>query len=303
LAALGSDTGGSIRQPASFCGVVGLKPTYGAVSRSGLIAMGSSLDVIGPLATNVADAELLFHVIAGKDPLDMTSREADPHASSPVKTIGVPRVFLEKGMDPDVGEHFDRQLNILARQGYAVQDVELPTVDYALPAYYIVMPAEASTNLARYDGVRYGRYEEGETLLEDYTKTRSAFGSEVKRRILIGTYVLSSGYYDAYYVRANAVRAKIRRDFERAFEHVDVIVTPTSPTPAFKAGEKSDPLSMYLADIFTVPANLTGMPALSVPMGTVSREGTELPVGFQIIGPDMGEARLFDLGKVVEAAA
>lgn len=300
VAALGSDTGGSIRQPASFCGVVGLKPTYGSVSRSGLIALGSSLDVIGPLTKTVSDAEILYGVISGKDILDGTS--IDPsQKKEKVQTIGVPRHFLKEGMDSDVGEAFEKVLGALEKKGYEVRDIELPNAHYALPAYYVVMPAEASSNLARFDGMKYGLYKEGKTLLEDYVKTRGiGFGQEARRRILLGTYVLSSGYYDAYYVKAQSVRRHIANDFSSAWKDVDVILTPTTATPAFLLGEKKDPISMYLTDIFTVSANLTGMPALSVPMGVVERDGTSLPIGIQISAPHLSENRLFSLGKVIE---
>lgn len=302
LAALGSDTGGSIRLPASFCGTVGLKPTYGTVSRFGLIAMASSLEVIGPLTQSVADSEILFDAIKGRDENDMTSRDPGS-AKDMVKTIGVPRHFIGEGVDEDIRAVFDTTLKDLQSKGYKVKDIELPNVDYALSSYYIVMPAEASSNLSRFDGVRYGLYKEGGTLLEDYTKTRGeGFGAEAKRRILIGTYVLSSGYYDAYYVRAQALRREIMKDFEQAFASVDAIALPTVATPAFRVGEKSDPLSMYLTDIFTVPANLTGVPALSVPAGVVKREGSDLPVGLQLIAPHLAENRLFTLGKAVEGA-
>lgn len=303
VAALGTDTGGSVRLPASFCGVVGYKPTYGAVSRSGLIAMGSSLDQAGPITHTVADAEVLFNVIAGHDPLDATTIHPDTYPDVPVKdtyTIGVPRDFLKEGMDEDVLAAFDAHLEDLATQGHTITDVSLPLMKRGLSAYYIVMPAEVSSNLARYDGVRYGLRVEGADLLEEYMKTREeGFGAEVKRRILLGTYVLSAGYYDAYYGKAEQVRAMMRDELNKTFGSVDAIAMPTAPTPAFKIGEKSDPLSMYLADIFTVPANLTGVPALSIPMGTVERDGAQLPVGVQYIAPHAGDRRLFDLGKKV----
>jgi aspartyl-tRNA(Asn)/glutamyl-tRNA(Gln) amidotransferase subunit A len=301
VAALGTDTGGSVRLPASFCGVVGYKPTYGAVSRSGLIAMGSSLDQAGPITNSVADAEMLFDAIAGPDPLDSTTITADTYPIVEVKktyTVGVPRDFLKEGIDPDVLERFEQHLSQLTEAGHKVVDVSLPLMKSGLAAYYIVMPAEVSSNLARYDGVRYGHRAEGKDLLEVYMKTRAeGFGAEVKRRILLGTYVLSAGYYDAYYGKAEQVRTMMREELDGAFENVDLIVMPTSPTPAFKIGEKSDPLSMYLTDIFTVPMNLTGVPALSIPMGTVERDGLALPVGVQYIGPHAGDRRLFDIGK------
>lgn len=299
MAALGSDTGGSVRQPASFCGLVGLKPTYGSVSRSGLIAMGSSLDVIGTLTRSVKDSELLWESIRGTDPMDATS--ADRALTGKVKRIGVPRSFLERGLDDDVRELFDEKLKILVERGYEVSDVELPALSHALATYYIIMPAEASTNLARFDGVKYGLYKEGDHLLGDYIKTRGeGFGEEVQRRIMLGTYVLSHGYYDAYYGKAQHVRGMLRLDLDNLFKEVDVIATPTTPTPAFTFGAKKDPLSMYLEDIFTVPANIAGVPAISVPMGTLVREGVELPIGLQFMGPHNREDALFTIGSVLE---
>jgi aspartyl-tRNA(Asn)/glutamyl-tRNA(Gln) amidotransferase subunit A len=305
LAALGSDTGGSVRQPAALCGVVGLKPTYGTVSRRGLIAMGSSLDQIGTFGKSTEDARLLFEAIRGHDGMDSTSLADDffmDTADGEPKTIGVPRNFLKEGVDADVLERFEKVLTNLASSGYEVRDIDLPNVRYALPAYYIIMPAEASTNLARFDGLRYGVAHKGSSLLEDYKKTRGeGFGMETRRRILVGTFVLSSGYADAYYRKAEAVRDLIRADFAKAFANVDLIATPTSPTPAFKIGEKAqDPLAMYAADIFTVPANMAGVPAISVPMGMVERDGTELPVGLQFTAPHGEEGRLFTVGKDAE---
>ena len=307
--ALGSDTGGSIRQPASFCGCVGLKSTYGTVSRYGLIALGSSLDQIGPIGRTVEDVELVYGVIKGEDAMDSTSIGSDRYPKDISKntphTIGVPRSFFEDGINKEVLLQFDKKLTELKSKGYTILDIELPNVKYSLSAYYIIMPAEASTNLARLDGVRYGLHVEGKDLFDDYVKSRGrGFGKEVRRRILLGTYVLSAGYYDTYYGRADTVRKLIKDDFSQAFDvskgGVDVIATPTTPTVAFGIGEKSDPLSMYLADIFTVPANITGMPALSVPMGVVKDKGVELPVGFQIIAPELCEDRLFSVGKSVE---
>lgn len=299
-AALGTDTGGSIRLPASFCGLVGFKPTYGAVSRSGLIAMGSSLDQAGPLTHTVADAALLHHIIAGVDTLDSTTYPDGTYPDVPTKEhyrIGVPRDFLREGIDADVLATFESSLERLAAEGHEIVDVQLPYMARGLAAYYIVMPAEVSSNLARFDGMRFGLRVEGDSLLDDYEQTRRAgFGEEVRRRILLGTYVLSSGYYDAYYGKAEAVRTRMRGELAEAFETIDVIATPTAPTPAFKIGEKTDPLAMYLADIFTVPANLTGAPAISVPAGAVDRDGQTLPVGIQFIGPHAGEDRLFDIG-------
>ena len=304
LGALGSDTGGSIRQPAAFCGVVGMKPTYGTVSRSGLIAMGSSLDQIGSFAKTSEEARILFDAIKGHDPKDSTSlpdnffegQKKNPHV------IGVPRHLIKEGVDESVLSNFNQMVDSLEAEGYEIQNIELPNFKYALGVYYIIMPAEASTNLARFDGVRYGLSVNGKDIREVYEKTRrDGFGPEVRRRILLGTFVLSSGYVDAYYRKATAVRELIREDFRNAFEKVDVIVTPTTPTPAFKIGEKSaDPLSMYAADIFTVPVNLAGNPAISVPSGFVKYEGSNLPVGFQLIAPHSREEFLFAVGKDVE---
>ena len=301
LAALGSDTGGSIRQPASFCGIVGLKPTYGSVSRHGLMAMASSLDVIGPMAKTVEDAEIIYNTIKGKDDFDATSVEG-ALTTKEKYVIGVPRDFLKEGVDADVLENFNQSVEKLKAQGFEIKDVSLPTLPYSLAVYYIVMPAEVSSNLARFDGVKYGSLKEGKDLTEDYFLTRGEFfGKEARRRIMLGTYVLSTGYYDAYYGKAGQVRELIKRDFDRVFKEVDVIVTPVSPMPAFKIGEKaSDPLQMYLADIFTVSANLATIPAISVPAGTVLREEKQLPVGLQILGPRFGENILFEIGKKFE---
>ena len=301
VASFGTDTGGSVRLPASFCGLVGFKPTYGRVSRHGLIAMGSSLDQAGTMTNSVRDAEILFSVVQGKDRFDATTINEDTYPNVPLKDryrIGVPRDFLGEGMDPDVLVRFNEQIETLTKAGHEVVDISLPLMKRGLAAYYIVMPAEVSSNLARYDGVRFGLRVAGENLLDEYLKTRAeGFGAEVKRRVLLGTYVLSSGYYDAYYGKAEMVRTMMREELAQAFLNVDLIMTPTAPTPAFKIGEKSDPLSMYLADIFTVPANLTGAPGISIPMGTVEREGIQLPVGVQYIAPHAGDERLFDFGK------
>lgn len=306
LAALGSDTGGSIRQPAAFTGLVGLKPTYGAVSRSGLIAMGSSLDQVGPLAKTVEDARILHDVIRGKDVLDATTIPDDLYPKqNPQKNlrIGVPRHLLSKGVDADILEVFNTKLESLAKEGHTIVDIELPTSAHALSAYYVIMPAEVSANLARLDGMRYGHAARGETLLEDYLLSRTeGFGEETRRRILLGTFVLSSGYIDAYYRKADAAREILRREYTVAFEKADVVVFPTTPSPAFKFGEKSDPVSMYLEDIFTVTANLTGMPAISVPMGTVARDGKNLPVGIHFTAPHQAEHILFAVGEAVENA-
>src|SRR3989338_9035444 len=303
LGALGTDTGGSVREPASFCGVVGLKPTYGAVSRSGLIAMGSSLDQAGPLARTVEDAELIFNTIQGYDPLDSTSIEIENSKSQNTnnKRIGVPRKLLAQGLDVDVLQQFEKSLETLRAKVYEVVDIELPLAGLALAVYYVIMPAEVSANLARFDGVRYGLSLKGESLVGDYAKTRGeGFGAEVRRRIMLGTYVLSSGYYDAYFGKATAARALLRQDFSAVLKDVAVIATPTAPFPAWKIGEKSDPLSVYLADIFTVTANLTGNPAISLQMGTVTREGKELPVGIQLTAAHGDEPALFTAGKELQ---
>lgn len=302
LGAFGSDTGGSIRQPAAFCGIVGLKPTYGSVSRNGLIAMGSSLDVIGPLARTVADVELLFSATRGRDVLDATTLPDRPEgAQKSTYTVGVPRAFLGDGVDPDVLAAFEQGLEVLRKAGHRVVDVELPTIEYSLATYYIIMPAEVSANLARFDGVRYGLHKDGGSRIGDYKRSRgSGFGKEPRRRMLLGAYVLSSGYYDAFYGKAMQARDRIRHDATQAFRTVDAIATPTTPSPAFKIGEKtSDPLAMYLEDIFTVSANIIGIPAISVPQGSVVRGGVALPVGFQLMAPMLAEQTLFSLAKVL----
>ena len=303
LAALGTDTGGSIRQPAAHCGLVGMKPTYGAVSRSGLIALGSSLDQAGPLARTVADAKALYETIRGKDPLDSTSIGDDTYPKKEVREklrIGVPMHLLSEGVDADVRAHFDATLDALTAAGHEVTEVSLPTSASALPVYYVIMPAEASTNLARFDGIRYGHAARGKDLLQDYIQARTeGFGAETKRRILLGTFVLSSGYIDAYYRKADAARLVLTNEYNAAFADVDVIAFPTTPSPAFKFGEKSDPVSMYIEDIFTVTANLTGMPAISVPMGTVVREGSTLPTGIHFTAPHGADDLLFKIGAAV----
>jgi aspartyl-tRNA(Asn)/glutamyl-tRNA(Gln) amidotransferase subunit A len=309
LAALGSDTGGSIRQPASHCGVVGLKPTYGRVSRYGLIAFGSSLDQIGPLASSVEDAARVLGVIAGRDPNDSTSsnKQTDDYVSA-IKSdvrglrVGVPREYYGEGLDAEVREKVEAAIEKLKHQGAEIVNVSLPHTEYAVPVYYLVATAEASSNLARYDGVRYGfRAEEARTLREMYSRTRDeGFGAEVKRRIMLGTYALSAGYYDAYYGKAQKVRSLIERDFREAFASCDVIATPTAPTPAFKLGEKTaDPLEMYLSDIYTITANLAGVPGLSIPCG-LSSEG--LPISVQLIGRHFDEATLLRAGHNLEMA-
>lgn len=300
--ALGTDTGGSIRQPAAFCGIVGFKPTYGAVSRYGAIAMGSSLDQVGAFARTVADAKVLFEAIAGRDQNDSTTVEVSREASSP-KVIGVPRSLVDQdGIDPDVVENFYQAIDKLKSEGYEVKDIEIPNIERSLAVYYIIMPAEASSNLARFDGVRYGHRAEANDLLEMYEKSRGeGFGDEVRRRIMLGTYVLSSGFYDAYYNKAVVMRELISSSFRKAFSEVDVIATPTTPTPAFKIGEKTtDPLQMYLSDIFTVPANIAGLPAISIPSGTVEREGVDLPLGLQLMAPYGEDRSLFTIGEIFE---
>ena len=313
LAALGSDTGGSIRQPAAFCGVVGLKPTYGSVSRYGLIAAASSLDQIGPIGKNVADVKMLFDVIRGYDASDSTSLPAGRQVSlqSPrsdlsylkgqTLKIGVPRAFLNEGMEADILSQFESTLRTLERAGYSIVAIELPALEYALAVYYIINPAEVSTNLARFDGMRYGLSVPADSIAEVYSKTRAqGFGAETRRRIMVGTFVLSAGYADAYYRKARVVRQLIRDDFARVFEEVDAIALPVSPIAPWKFGEKADPVAMYAADIFTVPVNLAGTPAISVPAGTVSRDGTNLPVGFQIMASQEREEVLFAIGADVE---
>jgi aspartyl-tRNA(Asn)/glutamyl-tRNA(Gln) amidotransferase subunit A len=307
IAAFGSDTGGSIRQPAAHTGLVGMKPTYGAVSRAGLIAMGSSLDQIGPLAKTVEDARILYEAIRGTDMLDSTTIPEGLYPTREVSAslrIGVPRHLLQEGIDADVLATFDATLERLKAAGHTLVDVELPTSSHALAAYYVIMPAEVSTNLARLDGIRYGHSARGETLLDDYILSRTeGFGEETRRRVLLGTFVLSSGYIDAYYRKADAARGILRQEYNKAFESCDLVAFPTTPSPAFKFGEKSDPLAMYLEDIFTVTANLTGMPAISVPMGTVEREGTALPVGMHFTAPHGGEQALFAGASAVQLPA
>ena len=308
VAALGSDTGGSIRQPAAFTGVVGLKTTYGRVSRHGLIAMASSLDQIGPIAKTVEDAAILYQAIAGQDRYDATSAAVPVEAMREVPLaglrIGVPREYFGAGLDPRVAKAIRASLNKFEAAGAILMDISLPHASYALPTYYIVMPAEVSANLARFDGLRYGFSASGSgNLLQLYKNTRDqGFGSEPKRRIMIGAYVLSHGYYDAYYLKAQKVRRLIRRDFENAFGGIDVIMGPTTPSVAFKFGEKSkDPLAMYLEDVYTVAVNLSGVPAISIPCGNIEEEGKQLPVGLQIIGSWFDEARLLGVAKACES--
>lgn len=304
LASLGTDTGGSIRQPAAHCGLVGLKTTYGRVSRSGAIAMGSSLDQIGPLTKTVVDSKILYDLLKGQDSLDATSitDETYTYRTPGAKlTIGVPYELLEKGVDEDVLAIFNETLERLKKEGHTLVSVTLPTSSYALPVYYVVMPAEVSTNLARYDGMRYGERAEGNDLLEEYVHTRTkGFGRETIRRVLLGTFVLSSGYIDAYYRKATKARGVLTREYDTAFESCDVIAFPTTPSPAFVFGEKTnDPVSMYLEDVFTVTANLTGMPAISVPMGTVTRGESTLPIAMHFTAPKGAEETLFTAGALV----
>ncbi len=296
--ALGSDTGGSIRQPASFCGVVGLKPTYGAVSRYGLIAMASSLDHVGPLTKTVADCRIVFNAIKGKDERDSTSVDPQglPTTNYKLQTlkIGIPKEYFIEGMDKGVREAVEKAIKQYEIAGAKIAEVSLPSTKYAVPCYYIIVPSEVSANLARYDGIKYG-LSAGDSLLDVYLQSRDqGLGEEVKRRIMLGTYALSSGYYDAYYLRAQKVRTLIRQDFEKAFHKVDVLMTPVAPTTAFKVGEKiANPLEMYLADIFTCSLNLSGYPALSLPCG----KANNLPVGLQIIGKPFNEEHILAIGE------
>jgi len=316
--ALGSDTGGSIRQPASFCGVVGLKPTYGAVSRYGLIAMASSLDQIGPLAKTVEDAKIVFDVISGKDPLDSTSVESTisnfpegeqaPCGAGKFQIsnlrIGVPKEYFIKGIDKEVEKIIKTAIKKYEELGAKIEEISLPHTEYTIATYYIIVPSEVSANLARYDGIKYGfskvksQKSEVKSLMDIYLESRGeGFGAEVRRRIMLGTYALSSGYYDTYYLRAQKVRTLIREDFKRAFEKVDFILTPVAPTPAFKIGEKiEDPLLMYLCDVFTSPVNLAGLPAISIPCGKIGK----LPVGLQIIGKPFEENKILEIAKTYE---
>lgn len=297
--ALGTDTGGSVRQPAAFCGVVGLKPTYGRVSRYGLISMASSLDVVGVLAKTVADSALLLENLAGQDDNDNTTidRPVDDYfqaATSPLRplTVGLPKQYFIAGTDERIIKLIEQAVEKLKKQGIKVKTIDLPYSEYALAAYYIIMPSEVSSNMGRFDGLRYGLQVNGDDLIDQYNKTRSAgFGDEVRRRILLGTFALSHGYYDAYYLQAQKVRTLIKQDFDKAFGEVDALITPTTPSVAFKLGEKADPLTMYLADIFTVSANIAGLPGISLPVGTVDG----LPAGLQILGPAWSESIILNL--------
>ncbi|MBL6920239.1 MAG: Asp-tRNA(Asn)/Glu-tRNA(Gln) amidotransferase subunit GatA [Puniceicoccaceae bacterium] len=308
IATLGTDTGGSIRQPAALCGVVGMKPTYGLISRYGLVAFASSLDQVGPFARTVEDAALLMEAMLSKDPLDSTSiaPQGETNYTAALKEkkgpwkLGVPREFFGEGIDPEVKANILKAIDWYKDQGCEIVDISLPHSELAVPVYYIVATAEASSNLARFDGVRYGhRSDEAKDAMTLFTKSRGeGFGDEVKRRIILGTYVLSSGYYDAYYLRAQKVRRRILGDFEKAFEQVDAILTPTSPTPAFKRGERADdPLAMYLSDVYTISVNLAGLPAISIPSGFTE---SGLPIGLQVIGKAFGEADMFAIANAFE---
>jgi aspartyl-tRNA(Asn)/glutamyl-tRNA(Gln) amidotransferase subunit A len=308
MAALGTDTGGSVRLPASFCGVVGLKPSYGRVSRYGLVAYGSSLDQIGVLARDVRDAALVLTVMAGPDPHDSTSMPAPTPDYQAVLTgdvrglrIGLPEEYFIAGVQPEVEAAVRRAIEVLVDLGADVRPISLPNTDKALPVYYLVATAEASANLARFDGVRYGYSAGADSILENYRQSRGrGFGAEVKRRIMLGTYALSAGYYDAYYLKAQQVRTLIKQDFERAFEQVDVIASPVAPTTAFRLGEKTDdPLAMYLSDVFTITLNLAGMCGISVPCG-FDRQG--LPIGLQLMGPHLGEEIVLRVAHAYEQA-
>jgi aspartyl-tRNA(Asn)/glutamyl-tRNA(Gln) amidotransferase subunit A len=311
IAALGSDTGGSVRQPASHCGVIGLKPSYGRVSRYGLVAFASSLDQIGPLTQTVEDAALVLQAIAGFDPLDSTCLDvpvpdylAGLHHGVHGLKLGVPKEYFGTGIDPGVRKNVESAIQKLAAQGAEIVGISLPHTEHAVATYYVIAPAEASSNLSRFDGIRYGhRTAKPADILDLYKKSRDeGFGPEVKRRIILGTYVLSSGYYDAFYGRAQKVRTLIRRDFEAAFQQVDAVLSPVAPTPARKIGAfANDPLHEYLSDIFTLSANLAGIPGISVPCGTTHFDGaTNLPVGLQILGPHLGEAKLLQIAQAVE---
>jgi aspartyl-tRNA(Asn)/glutamyl-tRNA(Gln) amidotransferase subunit A len=307
VASLGTDTGGSIRQPGAFCGIPAMMPSYGRVSRYGLVAFASSLDRIGPFAKNVLDIATMMQVIAGRDANDSTSTTAavpsyEAEISKPVKglKIGIPKEYFGEGMEPAVRQNIEGGIEVFRKLGCEIVEIRMPHTDYAIAVYYVIATAEASSNLARYDGVRYGLRADGDTLLSMYRKTRgTGFGAEVKRRVMLGTYVLSAGYYDAYYLKGQKVRALIARDFQEAFKKVDAIVTPTSPVPAFRLGERAnDPLAMYLADIYTVTGSLAGVPGISVPCGTAHG----LPVGLQIFGPGFGEAKVLRLAQAFEQA-
>ncbi len=319
LGAVGTDTGGSIRQPASLCSITGLKPTYGRVSRYGVMAMASSLDQVGPMAKTVEDAAILLKIISGHDKYDSTSSEKEvPDYSGKLSKdikglkIGVPKEFFGEGLDSEVEKVVREGIDKLKELGAEIVEISLPSIKYALAVYYVLMPAEVSSNLARYDGMRYGlsalksKYQISniKNLEEVYSKSRAeGFGAEAKRRIMLGSYVLSAGYYDAYYKKALKVRTLVKRDFDRVFKEVDIVVTPVTPSPAFKFGEKfSDPLSMYLSDVMTVPANPAGVPAMSIPAGFINVDGKDLPVGMQLIGQMWGEETLLNTGYAFQEA-
>jgi aspartyl-tRNA(Asn)/glutamyl-tRNA(Gln) amidotransferase subunit A len=296
--ALGSDTGGSIRQPACFCGITGLKPTYGTVSRYGLIAFASSLDQIGPMTKSIEDAELVFNAIKGKDKMDSTSCDENRNKDLKEIRIGVPKEYFGKGLDPEIEKAVKNAINFYEKNNAKIVEISLPHTDYALACYYIIAPSEASANLARFDGIRYGKVADGENLIDYYLQNKTkGFGAEVKKRIILGTYTLSAGYYDAYYKKALKVRTLIKKDFEEAFEKVDIIISPTSPCLPFKIGEMvDDPLAMYLSDIYTVSVNLAGLPAISIPCG----ESNGLPIGMQLIAPAFMENNLFKIAKLYD---
>ncbi|MFT3695048.1 MAG: Asp-tRNA(Asn)/Glu-tRNA(Gln) amidotransferase subunit GatA [Kofleriaceae bacterium] len=307
-AALGTDTGGSIRQPAAFCGCVGLKPTYGRVSRYGVVAFASSLDQVGPLTRTVKDAALMLEVIAGLDPRDETSLDAPVDRYVEALTgdvkglrVGIPHEYFSENIDDEIRKALEKTKAALVERGAVLVDISLPNTEHALPAYYIVAPAEASSNLARYDGIRFGKAAAGtKSLLDLYMRSRGeGFGPEVKRRIMLGTYALRSGYYDAYYKKAQQIRTLIKRDFDKAWQHVDVVLTPTTPTAAFRFGSKATPLDMYLADVFTLSCNLAGLPGISVPCG-ITVDG--LPIGAQLLGKPLDEATLLRTAGVIESA-
>jgi aspartyl-tRNA(Asn)/glutamyl-tRNA(Gln) amidotransferase subunit A len=308
IATLGSDTGGSIRQPAAMCGVIGMKPTYGLVSRYGLIAYASSLDQIGPFGRTVEDTALVLQAIAGHDERDSTSYRADiPNYRTELATrrgpwkLGIPKEYFGEGLDPEIGAAVQKAVDYYKARGCEIKEVSLPHTQYCLDTYYIIATAEASSNLARYDGIRYShRSRQAKDVVDLYFQSRAeGFGAEVKRRIILGTYVLSSGYYDAYYLRAQKVRTLIRQDFLNAYKEVDALITPTSPVPAFKIGEKTDPLALYLCDIYTIGVNLAGLPGISVPCGFTS---AGLPIGLQLIGQPFQEANLLAIAHSYESA-
>ncbi len=307
LVSLGTDTGGSIRQPASFCGLVGVKPTYGRVSRHGAAAMGSSLDQISPLTRTVKDSKIVLNIIAGEDEYDMTSLSKENNSGENFldekkglkKKIGIPRKFL-KDLNPVISQRMKEIEENFKQKGYEIIDIDLDIFKYALPVYYILMPAEVSSNLSRYDGIRYGSKKEGENIVDEYFQTKSLYGEEVKRRIILGTYILSEGYADQYYNRALVLREKIREEYKKVINDLDAVIFPTAPTPAFKIGENDDPINMYLADIYTVSSSIIGNPAISVPAGNIEWEGENLPFGLQILAAHEKENILYKVAKDFE---